>query len=322
MRAVVLSGGGNRGALQVGALQAMFEAGIVPDMIVGASVGAINGACVAFDPTLQGVETLGRIWRHVTREDLYPGNNLTALWSIVSGRESLFSNGNWYRFLQRHMPCDSFDGLGTRCYVVATELESGQLHIFGDDPRDSLLDALMASCALPPLHPPYEVDGHLYIDGGATANLPLRIAMERGATEIYALSIWGGLPTGRARNILDISTRAVGAILQRQITQDIEHCISCPDVRVHQIDLMYDPDLEPWDFSKTEEMIAVGYQAAQPVLARPVARMPTWQERLTEHRDRLVESLGEATANLGTLLWPKEAATQQAPARGGPSVGD
>ena len=78
---------------------------------------------------------------------------------------------------------------GARLFVTATHLRTGRLHVFGDDPNDRVLDALMASTALIPLHPPWEIDGEKYVDGGTVTPLPIRVALERGATEIFALHI-------------------------------------------------------------------------------------------------------------------------------------
>lgn len=317
MIAFVLGGGGNRGALQVGALQVLLEAGIVPDMVVGASVGAINGAYIAHDPTVRGAQNLAQLWSQVSRNDLYPGNYLSALWSVIRGKPSLFDNNNWYRFMRRHFPYRNFSELrGARPYVVATELESGRPHVFGDDPMDPVVEALMASCALPPLHPPYEVRGTAYIDGGATANLPVRIALERGATQIYSLSILNPTTSRKQRNLFDISTRAVEAIVQRQIDIDIEHCIACENVRVRQIGLVPDYDIQPWDFSHTAALLARGREAAKAALSKGPLRPPRWQDRLAESREQLVATFAQSTAQLGSLLWPKETAKQASPIPG------
>lgn len=306
MLAFVLSGGGNRGALQVGALQALLEAGLVPDIVVGSSVGGINGAAVAYDPTLAGVQRLTHLWEVVTRDDLYPGNHLTALWSMLRGKESLFTNERWYRFLNDHIPVRTFGDLQrARCYVTATELSSGEPHLFGEDPDVRIIDALMAGCALPPFHPPYQVGDRFYIDGGATVNLPLRAALAKGATEIYALNIVSSVPPRKERNFIDVSTRALDMLVQRQSHLDIEHCATQPNVWMRQIDLVYEGDLEPWDFSLTPELIRRGRAATELALATGPLRAPGWQERLAERAERFVSSLAEASAYLGTSFLPR-----------------
>jgi NTE family protein len=307
MIAFVLGGGGNRGALQVGALQVLLENGIVPDIVTGVSVGAINGVHIACKPTQEAVDELAHLWSVVRREDLYPGNYLTALWSLLRGKESLFTNENWRRFLQQHLPCPSFGDIQTTaCYVAATEFASGNIRVFGDDPEDSILDALMASCALPPLHPPYRINGMAYIDGGAAANLPLRIAIDRGATEIYALNVSAGLPPRKRYNVVDVSARAVDTIIERQIALDLEHCFARDGVWVRRIELVYNGDLKPWDFSRTPELIALGKEAARAALAQGPLRPPTWQERLAETREKVLSGLFESSAVFGKPFLPQE----------------
>ena len=89
MIAFVLSGGGNRGALQGGALKALLERGIFPDLIVATSVGALNGVTLAADPTVAGVRRLAASWPLIRRADIFPGNALTVSWRLLSGRGSL-----------------------------------------------------------------------------------------------------------------------------------------------------------------------------------------------------------------------------------------
>lgn len=282
MLAFVLSAGGVKGALQIGALQVLLEAGIVPEMVVGSSIGAINGAFVACDPSVRGVEKLADMARQITRNDVYPGNRLTMAWSLLRNRESLFSNENWRRFLARHLPCATFSDItGARCYVTAVELNSGRLHLFGENPNDPIVDALVASSAQPPLHPPVWINGAPYIDGGTLGTLPVRVAIEKGATEIYALNIYSEMPRGRHRNFLDVSSRAVGAMLQHHLTRDLEQCATHGGVWLKQIDLVYSSDANSRDFSKLGEMVTLGREATQLALAQgPLRRPVPWQERL------------------------------------------
>src|SRR3954467_5945585 len=106
MIAFVLSGGGNRGALQSGALKALLERGIFPNLIVATSVGALNGVMLAADPTVAGARRrapspavagarrLAASWPLIRRADIFPGNALTVSWRLLSGRGSLHSQEN------------------------------------------------------------------------------------------------------------------------------------------------------------------------------------------------------------------------------------
>ncbi|MFN3929752.1 MAG: patatin-like phospholipase family protein, partial [Thermoflexus sp.] len=103
-RAFVLSGGGNRGPLQVGALRALLERGVEPDFLVGTSAGAINAVAFAVDPTPGGVERLAAAWRRVRRADIYPGNLFTILWRLLTHQDSLFNGSGLRRVLEAHLP--------------------------------------------------------------------------------------------------------------------------------------------------------------------------------------------------------------------------
>ncbi len=101
IRAFVLSGGANLGPIQVGALRALLEHNIRPDIVVGCSAGALNAGYFAQDISLAQVERLGQVWRSVKTRDIYPEHRVGALWRLLSGQDSFFSNRNFYAFLQR-----------------------------------------------------------------------------------------------------------------------------------------------------------------------------------------------------------------------------
>lgn len=192
MRAFVLSGGGVRGAMQVGALQALLERGIHPELIVGTSVGAINGAALALEPTLPGLRRLQRTWNRVRERDLGFGSPVGTTLRLLAGRQSLGNSEHLYRLICDHlgdlwMHFGAFQEIQLR--VTAADLDSGELRVFGDDPGDSVVDALMASTALHPYLPAWEYLDRRYVDGGLVSNLPLRVALEHGATEIYAIDL-------------------------------------------------------------------------------------------------------------------------------------
>ncbi|MCZ7571076.1 MAG: patatin-like phospholipase family protein [Ardenticatenaceae bacterium] len=142
--AFVLSGGGNRGALQVGALQALLEHGVEPHILVGTSAGALNAVYLAARPGLSGVAELSLAWATWAQANVYPGNRVAALWRLVRGCESLYPNTNVRRFVEAHTPAGVRcfgDIRGVQLYVVAAHLETGELRLFGEDPGDLLLDA-------------------------------------------------------------------------------------------------------------------------------------------------------------------------------------
>src|SRR5215212_4770503 len=124
MIAFVLSGGGNRGAVQAGALLALLERNIRPDLVVGTSVGGLNGVALAANPTLDGARGIVERWRTVRRTDIFPGNPLTVGWRLLTGRGSLHDRDGFYRFVRSMLPAGvaRFADLRAQCIVTATVL--------------------------------------------------------------------------------------------------------------------------------------------------------------------------------------------------------
>jgi len=294
--AFVLSGGGNRGALQVGALQALLEHGVRPDMLVGTSAGALNAAFLASDPTPVGIQRLAKTWERVKKEDVYPGNYGSVLWRLIRNDESLYSNARFQRFLQRYLRAlhlQRFGDItsGVRLYLVAARLDTGIAHVFGDDPNDLLLDALMASTALPPFHPPWQCNGTAYVDGGMAADLPVCLAAERGAREIYALHVtMAPQPSTRLHGVLEISAHALQTLLERQLRCELQMATELPNVQLHYIPFTAYAGLPLRDFHRTSEMIAEGRTVMEAYLAtltRPQAAWEhPWRRVVRERWDR------------------------------------
>src|SRR5512135_2763145 len=227
MRAIVLSGGANYGAQQVGALEVLFEHGLQPDMVMGVSAGALNAAWVAVHPTLEGMQELSRIRREDAAATALPVGPLTALLRLIGGKDSLLSNDSLLQFIRHWSFAESTFGEFThpRLYTVAARYDDGALRIFGDDPDDRVLDGLMTSTAMPPFYPPWEVDGVLYLDGGVTSHLPLQAAVARGADEIFALRNGHGFMPANApaqRNVFSIGSKAISLLVERQAALEIE----------------------------------------------------------------------------------------------------
>lgn len=288
MRAFVLSGGGSLGSSQAGALRALLEQDIRPDIIVGCSAGSLNASYFAREISLENVERLTDIWRAVTTRDVYPGRKLKALWRLLSGKDSLFDNRRFYTFLQQHdiSPDDTFEDIAqeVRLYITATRLRSRSLHVFGDNPDDRVLDALMASTALTPMHPPWTVDGERYVDGGAVTPLPLRVALERGADEIFALHIMEDLemrsPDQIVRGVAGVLSRTLSTMFQLQTQHDLLLAEMAKKVVVHDIELRIGNPPEPTDFSQSERLIELGYAQTQTYLAA----LPSRGRKQRQHR--------------------------------------
>ncbi|HWC14532.1 MAG TPA: patatin-like phospholipase family protein [Actinomycetota bacterium] len=185
--AIVLSGGGPLGALQVGALKAIFEKAIVPDIVVGTSVGSLNAAYLAFDPTPEGVLAMERHWRNFTENDLFPGGRYRAAWARMFVRgNKMFENTGLRRVIERELGADTqIEDAEVPLAIVATDLETGAERVLTSGP---LTPALLASAAMPGVYPPVDIDGRLYTDGGVSNNVPIAPAVNLGATTLYVLN--------------------------------------------------------------------------------------------------------------------------------------
>jgi predicted acylesterase/phospholipase RssA len=199
--AFVLSGGGARGALQVGALRALLEAGERPDVVVGTSIGAWNGALLALDPTLRGVDAIEAAWSdaHPTRVLLGiepPANApaqahatlrmLTAARRVAAGRPSLYGDAGVREFVQRLVSDRTFEQLAVPLRIVATDITHGTRAIFDSGP---LAPAVLASSAIPGIFPPVRIGDTVYVDGGALDNASVETALLLGARRIFVLEV-------------------------------------------------------------------------------------------------------------------------------------
>src|ERR671918_803238 len=183
--AFVLSGGGPLGALQVGAMKAMFEHGIVPELVVGTSVGALNAAFIAFDPTREGSLKLESTWKSLANDDLFPTSRLKAPWTKFLMRgDRVFENTGIGKLVVDGLGDAAFEDAQIPLGVVTADLESGEERVFTSGP---VLPALLASTALPGVYPPVLIDGRKYFDGGVANNVPVAPALALGAGTVYVL---------------------------------------------------------------------------------------------------------------------------------------
>jgi NTE family protein len=184
--AFVFSGGGPLGALQVGATHALFDHGIKPDIAVGTSVGGLNATFVAFNPTPEGIERLGRFWLSLHDTDLFPGGRFKASWArmLVRGNR-VFENSGIRRLVESRLGPARFEDAQIPVGVVATDVETGSERVFTSGP---VLEPILASTAMPGIFPPVVIDGREYTDGGVANNVPIAPAVSMGATTLYVMN--------------------------------------------------------------------------------------------------------------------------------------
>ena len=184
--AFVLGGGGLLGAAEVGMLQALTEAGIRPDLVLGSSVGALNGAAIAADPSNATVQRLSDLWGAPGMADVFASSLLGQVRTLARSRTHLHSNDRLRTLIEEQSPGQLIEDLAVPFQCVAVSIESARARWFDSGP---VSDAVLASCAVPGLLPPVEIDGEHYLDGGLVDSLPLGRAIALGAVTIYVLHV-------------------------------------------------------------------------------------------------------------------------------------
>ena len=183
--AFVLGGGGVLGAHEVGMLRALNEAQIRPDLVAGTSVGAINGAFVAADPD-GAADRLGQLWAGAHLQRAFSGTLLGRATRLARSGTHLHEIEPLLQMLDDELPAKDFSDLALPFSCVAANVEHATARWFTDGP---LAPAVLASCAVPGLLPPVEIDGEHYFDGGLVDSIPVGRAIELGATTVYVLQV-------------------------------------------------------------------------------------------------------------------------------------
>ncbi|MCA9546063.1 MAG: patatin-like phospholipase family protein [Myxococcales bacterium] len=227
----VLSGGGSLGAVHVGMLQALVGAGVRPDLVVGTSVGALNGAYFAADPTVEGVTRLDRIWRRLRTRDVFPINLWQAMRAATGLDDHLIDDRGLRALIADHLPIERLEHARVPLRVVATGLESGRELVFGDGPA---AERIAASAAIPGIFPPVNVGPEVAVDGGVVNNSPLAVAAREGCDRVIVLTT--SLTCRRSRRTplpaLGVALQSLNLLIGRQLINDVRMLRDRVDIRV------------------------------------------------------------------------------------------
>ncbi len=241
--AFVFEGGGSLAATQIGMLRALTEVRLRPELVIGTSAGAINAVAFAANPTSGGLAQLEALWLSLRRRDML---RLRAL-------------------LQGHFADRRLEDGQLPAHVVTTDLASGAAHVISAGP---VVEALLASAAIPGLFPPVTIDERHLVDGALVANTPVRQAEELAATDVYVLAVatqgHAGRPTAPAELAPSgLSTVPAGTAPHSQ----------CSPARVHLIPAPTSPAGNILDFRYSAQLMAESYQLTRQWLAQaePVA---------------------------------------------------
>ncbi len=270
--AFVLGGGGARGALQVGALRALFEAGLKPDLLVGTSIGAINATGLAlWGVDLAGVETLEHAYQRMQDSKLLDPRLFEFAWNTVSGRPNHRGTRSAREMLSAEgiTPELRFGHIqNIRLAVVAADLLAGTPIIYGADQAQSVMEGVLASFAIPPWFAAIEKDGQYIIDGGALSNLPIEPAIRMGATDIVALDLLDpGVNTDANNAMGPLLAKLSFAMTQRQVGLEME-LASARGVSVRYVSLRSTPPVPIWDFTTHRDLFKIGYETMRDEMAR------------------------------------------------------
>ena len=277
--ALVLGGGGARGALQVGALRAIIEAGIRPQMLIGTSIGAVNAAFLAiYGFTPAGLAHLEEVWADAKRSNLLSGDYLRMVMRALINRMGRETYNEQMRafYIRNGITSDLRFGdyQHPQLYCVATNLHSYEPFIFGSNPKHRLLDGVMASSAIPPWIAPIRIGRELMMDGGALSNLPIEPAMRMGATDIIALDLFDPRPPDlEARGFSPFLDKLLTSVEHRQVEMELALARARGAPVLHWR-LHYKVATPVWNFDNMEDLFRTGYKQAQAYLRQMQAPPP------------------------------------------------
>ena len=248
--AFVFAGGGSFGAIQVGMLQSLAAHGIVADMVVGSSVGALNGAFYASDPTPKGVERLATIWRGLTRHDVFPITWKTML-GFLWRRDFLIPHDGVRKLVDDHISFRNLEEAPLPVHIVATDIISGDAVVMSEGPT---VDAILASTSIPGAFSPVRYRDHFLADGAISSNTPVRIAVRKGAKRLIVLPTGHACanddpPVGAVANAL----HALTLLIARQLVDELESL--GPDIEYYVVPPLCPLVGSPYDFSRTDDHI-------------------------------------------------------------------
>jgi NTE family protein len=255
--AFVLSGGAALGAIQVGMLRALYERGIEPDLIVGTSVGAVNGAFIASRPfTPATADELAEVWHRIGRGQVFPLNPLAGFLGFFGARRHLVPERGLRDLLVEHLEFDRLEQARVPFHVITTDVLNGSEVRLSRGPT---LDAVMASAAIPGIFPPVDWGHRHLMDGGIANHAPLSDALELGAERVYVLS------TGIACDLTEPPHGALGMLLHsmslllmRRLQVEVELLADRAELIV--LPPPCPPGASPIDFSRSDDLVQRGLE--------------------------------------------------------------
>ncbi len=250
--AFVFPSGGSSGAAQVGILHSLVEAGIRPDVVVGSSVGALNAAFFAMDPTIAQVDRLATIWRGLSREDVFGRNRYGTITRVLLRQDHIYTPIALRALIARFCTLTELADTKVPVHVVTTDLDNGVARWWEAGPA---LDILYASACLPGLFPPVRLGGHRHVDGGVLEPAPVQRAVDLDASTVYVLGEIIGPEDERPRRLTALDVLIRSFAISRYARLPEPSALARAGQRVVTVPGADTTDIEITDFSHTSRII-------------------------------------------------------------------
>lgn len=278
--AFVLSGGGSLGAVQVGMMQALADRDVEPDLLVGASAGALNAAYIAGRGFSRGtVDDLASIWTRLRRQDVFPFAPHQHLLALAGVRPSLCSSRGLRRLIDEHLDYDDLQTAALPIHVVTTDVLSGTEVLLSTGQPGP---AVLASASIPAVLPAVGIDGRMLFDGGVADNTPISQAVALGADRVVVLPAGTACALERPpRSALATAVHALTLLIEQRLVHDVARYQD-------QVELIVIPPLCPLavsslDFRQAPELIDRARDASHRWLDQGGHRRPDPQRFLSLH---------------------------------------
>jgi len=235
---IALSGGGARGAAHIGVLQALNELGVFPDHISGSSAGALVGALYAVGYTPKEIQKISE------------SQSFMKIFHLAFSTKGLTNPRFLDKFLRQHLPEGTFKSLEIPLYVCATNIDKGEFRVLSDG---DLIKAVMASCAIPLLFKPVEIEGELYVDGGLMNNLPIE-PLKKSCAKFIGVGVCPHVYHAGVKGITDIGLRSFQLAIWNTMEYRMKKCGLAIDVHAVSKYGMF-------DFKNSKDLHKLGYDA-------------------------------------------------------------
>ena len=264
---LALSGGGAKGFAHIGVFKLMEECGLMPDVIVGTSVGALMGALFADGYTADEIK------------ELFSGREFSEFAQLQLPKSGLFDSKRFRHFLRRHLRAKTFEELKTPLIVMATDLDNGESHEFRSGP---IVEAVTASCSIPIIFSPVVINGVHYVDGGLFHNFPVSIIRD-SCERVIGVNVSPLISQKYKQTIFHIAERSYHYMFRANTIEDREMC----DVLIEAEEFgMY----KTFDLENVDQISKIGYSAAVRAFELVIQenKYETLVKAITEHKTNIL----------------------------------